>query len=83
MGRSSIVDGIEPATFDGRLVLRRVHLNSGGYDRNGTYFGYDLPLYWYAFDDGERTLDCMLRASNRADAKAQILKKYPLARFYR
>lgn len=63
-----------------KLYLRRSYLDSGGYDRNGTYFGFGTPLYWYADAEGE--IDAMLRAHSRTDAKAQIRKHYPKARFY-
>jgi len=65
-----------------KLRLRRVYLNSGGYDPLGTYFGQGAPLYWYASDDGR--IDAMLRASDgRGGAKMQIRAFYPKARFYR
>jgi hypothetical protein len=67
-----------------KLYLRRVELDGGGYDRNGTYFGSGpgcLPLYWYA--DGEGQIDATTRAHNRDDAKRRIAERYPHARFYR
>lgn len=69
------------ATYAGRLHLRRVRLNSGGYDPNGTYFGLGPPLYWIANEEG--TIDETTRADNRAKAKAAVQKRYPKARFYR
>ena len=69
------------ATFAGKLTLHRVHLDQGGYDVNGTYFGAGAPLYWYASDD--ETIDGMLRASSREDAKRQVRAMYPQARFFR
>ena len=48
-----------PADYAGRITLRRVYLDSGGYDTNGTYFGHGQPLYWYACEDGD--IDGMLR----------------------
>lgn len=69
------------ASFAGRLTLRHIRLDQGGYDPNGTYFGLGPPLYWYASDDG--SIDDMLRAGTRESAKAQILKIYPNAKFYR
>lgn len=78
LGRPSIRG---EATFAGRLTLRRVRLDQGGYDSNGTYFGLGAPLYWYASDDG--SIDDMLRAGTRESAKKQILDRYPNARFYR
>lgn len=70
-----------PADFAGRLCLRRVRIDSGGYDPNGTYFGIGRPLYWYADDDGE--IDGVLRADDRADARARVLDMYPNAKVRR
>lgn len=64
-----------------RLYLRRVYLNQGGYDAKGTYFGTGLPLYWVC--NAEQTIDYVLRASDRADAKWHVLRQYPNARFFR
>lgn len=91
MGRPSIhlvqKEGTEDVPYTDRLYLRRVRLDSGGYDSNGTYFGVGNPLYWVANEDG--TIDYMLRASItrsasvREDAKMQVRIHYPSARFYR
>jgi hypothetical protein len=78
MGRPTIHDA--PTDAPVKLHLRRVRLDSGGYDCNGTYFGHGDPLYWYADADG--TIDAVLRATNRSDAKRQIREDYPQARFY-
>ena len=67
--------------YSGKMHLRRIRLDNGGYDSNGTYFGSGPPLFWYASDDG--TIDCMIRAKDRAAAKVIIQKDYPKARFYR
>ena len=64
-----------------KLYLRRVHIDSGGYDCNGTYFGLGAPLYWCASQDG--SIDYMLRADDREHAKQQVREKYPHARFWR
>jgi hypothetical protein len=63
-----------------RLVLRRIRVDSGGYDPNGTYFGVGRPLYWCADDSGQ--IDFVLRA-DREEAKRHVRDKYPQARFYR
>ena len=49
MGRSNlypIVNGTEYKPTKGTFT-RRVHLNSGGYDRGGAYWGHDMdsPLF--------------------------------------
>ncbi len=69
------------ADFSGRITLRRVRLNSGGYDCLGTYWGVGAPLFWYADDSG--TIDGCLRASSRDAAKAKLRKPYPQVRFWR
>lgn len=79
LGRATIQDA--PEAFSGKLTLRRVQLDSGGYDPNGTYFGTGAPLYWTASEDGE--IDYVLRASEREDARSKVRAKYPSARFYR
>lgn len=90
MGRGSI--GIPPrgevSDFDGELTLRHIHIDQGGYDPNGTYFGFcdKEPIYWFASDNGE--IDGTLRAcgqvgddDGRADAEAQVLAIFPKAIF--
>jgi hypothetical protein len=67
--------------YEGKLYLRRIYLDNGGYDSNGTYFGHGSPLFWYAGDEGN--IDGMIRAKNRNDAKSQINQEYPNARFFR
>lgn len=80
LGRSTILEAEED--FSDRIYLRKVRLNQGGYDSNGTYFGSGPPaLYWYSNDDG--SIDAMLRAVNREDARKQVLAKYPKARVRR
>jgi hypothetical protein len=41
LGRPTVMDA--PKDFSGRLFVSRVRLNSGGYDKNGTYFGHGPP----------------------------------------
>jgi hypothetical protein len=67
--------------FAGRLTLRRVRIDSGGYDSQGTYFGIGGPLYWYAADCGR--IDGVIWARDREIAKGQIRRFYPKARFWR
>lgn len=66
--------------FDGKLYLRYMPLVDGDYDKNGTYWGGPGPLYWCANED--QTIDFVIRARNREDAKAQVKALYPKARFY-
>jgi hypothetical protein len=72
-----------------RFSLRHVRLNSGGYDSSGAYWGAGAPLYAYdaePLDAQPRQAECPsgpLRAASRADAKAQLITRFPNARFYR
>lgn len=65
-----------------RFYLRRVRINSGGYDQGGAYWGLGLPLYWYSAlpDDGE--ISGYVRAWSREDAKEMVRDEYPNARFF-
>lgn len=67
-------------TDAGRIYLRRVPLNSGGYDTGGAYWGIGAPLF-AAMDEGGTVY--FLRARNRDAAKAAVLDVAPDARFYR
>lgn len=70
-----------PASAEVRLYLRRVYLDMGGYDVNGTYWGSGAPLYWYASSDGK--IDVVTRATDRDDAKRLVRLHYPRASFWR
>ena len=78
MGRYTGPDPLDTAA--GRIYLRRVPLNSGGYDAGGAYWGLDAPL-WVAMDQNGSTR--YLRARNRDAAKAAIRADFPEAAFYR
>lgn len=67
-------------TDAGRIHLRRVPLNSGGYDAGGAYWGHGAPL-WVAMDQDGTTF--YFRARNRDAAKATVREDMPDARFYR
>lgn len=68
-------DTDEPYSF----YLRKLPINSGGYDAGGAYWGLGQTLYHYQSRDG----DCegFLRAADREAAKRAILADYPLAVF--
>ena len=87
MGRPGIrpVDFKAPVTF----YLRRVYLNGGGYDSGGAYWGFGQPLYRAeSAEEVEVTygpptqIERYLRAYDREDAKAQLLREYPNAKFF-
>ena len=64
----------------GRIYLREIRLDSGGYDAGGAYWGLGAAL-WEALDqDGNGRI---FRARDRAAAKAAVLEDFPGARFYR
>ena len=79
MGRDSLV----PPAFEGKLYLRRVRLDQGGYDQGGAYWGccYGSLLYWAG--DADETVSMFLRAPHRDAAKAKVALIWPAARFYR
>ena len=81
LGRATIQEG-DPTAFTGKLTLRKVRLDSGGYDPNGTYFGWGEPLYWCSCETDEHYIDFILRAPNRITAKRLVREDYPNARFY-
>lgn len=64
-----------------KLHLRRVRLDSGGYDSGGAYWGIGAPLYEVFDDDGEYS--DYFRASSRDAAKAIIRESLPDVKFYR
>ena len=83
MGRPSIHD----AKPEGPITLRETVLDSGGYDRNGTYFGQGQALYWYADEDGNvddvfrhpDELDGFMWEENTQAAASVVRKRYPNA----
>ena len=64
----------------GKIYLRRVPINSGGYDTGGAYWGLGAPLWEAQDQDGSGRI---FRARDRAAAKADILADFPEAKFYR
>ena len=66
-----------------KMSLRRLYLNSGGYDSSGAYFGHGLPIYIYSGETESDEIWGTLRAGSRESAKAQIRATYPSATFYR
>lgn len=68
-----------PRDTTGKLRLRRVRLDSGGYDPGGAYWGTGTPLYCVTLDDGENEYNEYFRAWDRDTVKA----KFPKASFYR
>jgi hypothetical protein len=81
MGRHSYAPA-DPATWEGKLYVSRIHLDSGGYDPNGTYYGHGGdPIFWVR--DATYTVDYNMNARNRIRALGIVAKEYPKATFAR
>lgn len=74
MGRGSDFDGLR-----GKVHLRHVRLDLGGYDKGGAYWGLGQPL-WCAWND---EAEVFFRADSRGVAQKYLLAKSPEVRFYR
>lgn len=88
LGRTSDhLAGLIVTAADSPFTLRRIRLDSGGYDSGGAYWGFGAPLYWWAVEivEGDTRDQCSgyLRAANRLAAKNAIRSAQPAARFYR
>jgi len=57
----------------GKASLRRVRINSQGYDASGAYWGVGMPLWHCSTEDS----DAHVRAYDREHAKEKLLKQYP------
>lgn len=80
LGRGTVDEPTED-TYKTPLLLKRVPLDDGGYDPNGTYFGKSddgSNLYWLASEDGK--IDRVFRAKDDAAAIAYAGNLYTLAK---
>ena len=77
---ASVLQPIKSA-FAGKISLRRLRLDRGGYDSGGAYWGFPNNVYSALSECG--TVDMTLRARDRAVAKATIRGEYPKAHFFR
>lgn len=68
-----------PIDPSARLYLRRVPLDSGGYDAGGAYWGWAEPLY--AYGDGENWAYC--RAPDRDAARNIVYRGWGAVVFWR
>jgi hypothetical protein len=66
-------------TDGGKIALRRINLDSGGYDKGGAYWGHGDALYETLDIDGNGFI---LRATSRDKAKAIVWADFPDAKFY-
>ena len=83
MGRPGAHPGDDPQC---RIRVRRVHLDSGGYDEGGAYWGHGAPL-WYASGmdecDGARNyIEDFTRAYSKSAAIAQWREQWPNAKVW-
>lgn len=79
--RASLARAETSPQDDQRFYLQRVHLDSGGYDSGGSYWGHGAPLWRYESADGMES--GYLRSKDREAAKADVLESNPAARFFR
>lgn len=73
MGRCSWLK--HDTSYDGRIFIRQVTINAGGYDCNGTYFGHSPTgerLYWVATLDN--LIDYVERAHDRSVVEEAVRK---------
>lgn len=71
----TVTEGARPM----RLV--RIHLNSGGYDAGGAYWGIGPGLYY--FEDNTGSISGYVRGRTRDAAKAAVRQQHKHARFFR
>lgn len=82
MGRPTL-DGGFTVTGSHPMTLRKVRLN-GDYDSGGAYWGCNSPgSILYYFEGPISDISGYVRAADREDAKAEVRKLHPKARFYR
>ncbi len=96
MGRFT---GPEPCSDGDKWHLRKIRLDSGGYDPGGAYWGIGLPLYWAVNQGGAEVFfrlehsdyrEALRYPHHRGDATDRVAAKHiirrdydPAATFYR
>lgn len=83
MGRPSEHPGTDPHCI---IRVRRLRLNSGGYDSGGAYWGHGAPL-WHAsgideFEGSFADVSDFYRAPDKAAAIAYWRELWPSAKVY-
>jgi hypothetical protein len=66
-----------------KMHLVRVHLDAGGYDAGGSYWGIGEPLYQAFGECDDGFVGTYVRGLTRHQAKSRVLADYPNARFYK
>jgi len=79
MGRRNSHPGLQPS---GMCRLRKVAIDSGGYDNGGAYWGVGAPLYLAEANDDDECAHMFFRALNREIAKGIVRDQWPDVSFY-
>lgn len=80
MGRANCI----PADYNGeKLHLRRVPLDSGGYDPGGAYWGTGTPLYCAYGETETEQVYAFVRGASRKEAIAKLATIITTPRFIR
>jgi hypothetical protein len=66
-----------------KFRVYQVHLDSGGYDNGGAYWGSGTPLFRALAEGVDQQVELYLRAEHRLAALQLVLDEYPKARFFR
>ena len=66
------------ADYRGRISVNHIGLNSGGYNRDGVYFGTGQRLYCLSDEDGLWVRN--IRAGDRPEALSIARDFFPLAK---
>jgi len=63
-----------------KWYLRRMKLNSGGYNSSGHYYGIGAPLYKATRDDDDEVV--LIRARTRRLAIIELKARFPNAKLF-
>jgi hypothetical protein len=77
MGRHTGAEYLDSSA--GKVYLRQVPLDTGGYDRGGAYWGIGQTLWETLDQDGNGFI---FRSRDRSTAKSSILDIFPDVKFY-
>lgn len=89
MGRRNEIPN-DPKNFEIKLSLVKLHLQDGCYDYQGAYWGAPDNLYYASAEYEDLTRQdetgvcrVFVRASSREEAKSNVRKILPKAKFFR
>lgn len=84
LGRPTLDGGFTVVENAPPFILRKVRLDMGGYDRGGAYWGTnERGSILYYFEGPVSDISGYVRAADREDAKTEVRKLHPNARFFR